>query len=344
MKNKIGILILSIILVSSIFALQSIYVKRSPESENQGNLLVTTADRPEGLNNVEMQTRNEKPTQIADYDIVIGQKLADSLLQKCSIFSGRIQKMEEGENRQSVLVNFHVDEWIAGKKLDNGNDPTFTLRSSTSRKVSPDENELVNVSLEVGRPLIVGYCSEEKLYRLVVSEEKYFGSIRDVIKYAATEDTENNLSKSIDLLKAQSDFVLAGYLTQHIWRTGSIGDVNRNATVLAYLLGPNAYPEKKLGEVRDYLENLLSKDNDLKFATRDKVTKTLVELGAGADQANAEQAILLLIDLSKKEKFDFKPHLNAQNSKKLSQNYRSLVTAKIPPADRKNFEKQLLRN
>ncbi len=349
MKKTSIILALLLVAVSSIFGLHSIYKTLSKEPENEQNILSKNNenDVSSKMNNERLKTEVAKSTAIEDYDYLIGQRLADSLLQQCSIFSGTIQSIESKESEQIKQVDFHIDNWLVGKRINNENDTKIVFSTWVSKKAGRDENLLENVNLEKGGRLLVASCDENNTlntYKLVVSEEKYFPDIREVIKYNNSKVTKDGLLDVPQILKVQNNFVFAGYIIQYLWRLGITVNPNSSAIVLTELLGKDTIPKNAGGLVRGQLDYLLSGENDLLPTTRETITEKLVEMGSSKNKEEAEQAIYVLVSLSQKNKINISPFLRKENLSSLNQNYKTLVKEKVAPQERKKFEEQLIKN
>lgn len=278
------------------------------------------------------------------YEYEIGNALLDSLLDKCSIFTGVV--LNNNTTGDTVSIDFSIEEWLS-EKPESANDYVQIKYTNFSSPKMSVPNIWTYVKIETGKRLLVSDCqqfTDPMRYSLIVSNADYFPSIKEVIEYNSNILSDETLLSHVpELLDKKRTFIFAGYIIQRMWRLGTIGKVDLRAKVLTDLLGNKNIPEIGRGQVRGQIEYLMG-GNSLQPETIDEITFKLVNLASGDHQEEASEAILMLVRLSKKEKFNFKQYLKRTNAAKLIQNYKSLVITKITAEDRKNFEKQLLEN
>lgn len=296
-----------------------------------------------------------KDTSVANnenYDYELGEKLADSILSGCSIFTGSIQEIRpisDNVNKNSKQeiekkIIFFIENWLRGERVFSENIIELDYYLSLNRK-NPQENSVwQNVKVDVGKQLLIAYCPDKnvaKKYGLVTSEEKYFQSIKEVIDYQARYENDKNILLEVpQILNTKDDFIFAGYINTYIWRMGTIGDVDNFALVLASLLGSKTVPSNEWRIVGSNLQYLIV-GNALKAATRDEIANKLVELGSSEGESEVELAIGLLVHLSSKDNFDLNKFLSNQQRLGLKQNYQKLIIKEVSQEERVEFERQL---
>ena len=252
------------------------------------------------------------------YEYTIGVNLAQALSERSLIFAGVIQGVKSSEgDKQLKIVEFLVDDWIVGKRDTTGNSLQLTFNIAVNIKAGPDENSYEGVKLVSGQRLIVGGDLSTNSFRFVLSDEAYFSTIKDVVRYDSLGFADDTSDRILERLSSERNFVLAGYIVQRFYVTGTAGDVNERAKVLAELLDNTNSPKWIWGRILGELSEYLAADNLLMPIVRDRIVQKMVEIATKKDDYAAEQAILLLVHLSNREKINL-AMLGKENSAKLS--------------------------
>lgn len=356
MKNAVVILIFSLVIVSSIFALQAINLKQmtlrdsEDKKSSHGSVFEATTRLPE------FQTTGARAQRIDYYDYILGTNLkfalSDVRSYKCSIILGVIQDIKPGEGNNLVKhVDFLVEDWMTGLRGESGNNLQLIFDTRVSSKADWNEKPFDNVRLERGQRLIISYCPARDYYRLVLSDQAYFQSVREVIAYDTLDFADETSDKIIDRIRSEKNLVFAGYIIERFSSMSTVGDVENRAKVLVELLDDPIVPKKDWGRMLAPLSEYLRRDNLLTSATQNELVRKLGELGGGDDDYQAQQSILFLIRLMRDEKIDFARFLNKEKTAKLNQNYKRLLKLKYSiimsnsmPDERKKFEERLSQN
>jgi hypothetical protein len=275
-------------------------------------------------------------------DYRTGTKLADALLQKCSLLTAVVTSVQMSE--EEVRLALSVDEWLAGKRETESEPLLVSYVRSPNPKISGG-NVWQGTNAEVGKKLFLSSCrplTGEIGFDLVVSNETLFPVIRELIQLETelTADETTILGAARSLGKRQSH-VFGGYLMQRIWRLGTIGNPDARALALTEMLGSKNLPESAWPIVREQIQYLVGGNGVLRPETLDELSRRLIASGAGDDKSAASEAILVLVAVTEKGRIDLGRFWDDKNADKLGRNYRDLVFNRISSEERKRFEKQL---
>jgi hypothetical protein len=275
---------------------------------------------------------NEK----SEYEYKIGERLASSFSENCSLLIGRIQSLQE---QKAILI---IQERLSGNKTDES---TLELNNIVSPKYPRFSYSPWNyVEIRQGYNLFVSDCGNgiSQNYGVIVSNEDLFLQIREVISYQKRFKENQSILLEVPQLLTQNDnIIFIGYITS-LLRSGVPENKNDLATVLSQLIGNNNLPTISLVYGRISLRQILVKENEnaLLPETRNSVIGRVVNI-AGSAGNPAEQSVTLLLELADKGKLNIKPFLNKKNKQNILKNYRNIASNVGTTQGRKEFEKQL---
>lgn len=275
---------------------------------------------------------NEK----SDYEFKIGERLASSFSENCSLFIGRIQNLQE---QKATLI---IQEKLFGNKTDKS---TLDLNDIVLPKYPRFSYSPWNyVEIRQGYNLFVSDCGNgiSQSYGVIVSNEDLFPQIREVISYQKRfKENQSILLEMPQLLTQNDNIIFIGYITS-LLRSGVPENKNDLATVLSQFLENNNLPPISLVYARISLRQLLVKEseNSLLPETRNSVISRIVNIAGSADNS-AEQSVTLLLELADKGKLNIKPFLNKKKRQNILKHYRTIALNVGTIQGRKEFEKQL---
>ena len=290
----------------------------------------------------------------------VGNELGWALAEDCSIFSGtvlKIRPLTKEANRDDSVVEKHtkvdvrIDEWLWNRRPDVGSAIPLdqTIVPENRRLGSEGRTVWDDVDVQVGGRLIVALRRNSdgpRKYVFVVSDVSLFPTIGVVLMWHRQFLTNPSLLVSVPELGGDNIGPLfLGYFASYLWRGGSFGNRDEEATALGKLLTSARPVAISPGLIRIALQHyLMSDSNPLSRAAQQSVTESLVIAASGEDLTLAEQAISLLIQLAHKGKLEMRPYLSADRTRRLSLNFRALVQAGKVDTNHAAFYLQLTGN
>lgn len=349
MGNKGVILIMSMGIVSGVFGIKASNTMQIESGGWDNRSATWTSDGISGSGS-KIKTTKLAQTQTNNYDFIIGMNLSHALSEarnrECSIMCGLIQNIESDEKDESVKhVDFVVEEWLVGAGNESKNDLQLNFHTKASNKAMWNEKPFENTKLETGQRLILSYCPLYH-YRLAVSEETYFPSIKQVIEYDALNIENESSDIILDRIRSENNRIFMGFVIHRLSGLGIHREVDNRAKVLIELVGKPTVPKEIWGRMLGTLGVFFEREHALTPSTREEIVKRLVKMGSGENVDEAEQAIILLASLNKSELIVLKDYLDNDSATRLRENYRSLIRrsniSPIPPEERQTFEEQLI--
>ncbi len=281
----------------------------------------------------------------SDYSYYIGESLAHSLFQGCSIFAGSI------DNTDDPSISLIIKETIFGEPPDeNSILLNYTEPRPLARFRSESYSPWILVDVKKGNELIVSNCKGKngiRKYGLIVSDTSLFPGIRESIshfeKYRETPEILLKTSQYVDKYK---DEVFSGYIILLLTRYGTNVNKNYSALVLSELIENEKMPKPGFAFAIVSLQRFLVREDDLKIDVKKKLIKRLIDAGS-SKKSSATQAIYVLLRVADDNRLDLRPFLNKRQKKLLLENYRANkdFLFRMVSAERKSkFENLLLLN
>lgn len=281
--------------------------------------------------------RDDKIKNKNAYEFVVGEKIHNSLLKKCSIMIGVIGAVRPSE------VELIVEQQLYKEGADSNislsvDDPA---RRSDLYGFSPWKR----VETEVGKRLLFSTCDESSGARspeIVVSDSVLIKSIKEAIEFDLL--VRQNASYVLEIpgkLKNRSDSVLAGYSISLL--RGGGGNSNGEAIVISEILKDGDVIPLGLAYLRIKLRLLLTRngENALAEITRDRVFSNLIA-GTGSEHENADAIFKLFFEVGERTSLNLNRFVNGKNREEFLENYRRFKKKNITTFNGQlAFEKQL---
>lgn len=275
------------------------------------------------------------------YQYGIGERPRASLLEQCSFHFVTITYVK-GDR-----IGFASERSFPAASSDVGAiELIYTKPQRDARFNSESGSALDFVYPEVGGNLFVSKCkgsNDDKSYKPIVSNEKYFCSVEYVIKFdASLRQNPDRLAAIPQILDSQNDLIFAGYAIA-VFRTGkAINSPAMRATVLGQILESSKVPYIGLWYARFFLRLLLVSEAEDALApeTRDSIIERLVAISSRKD-VKANVVFLLLLELAERDKLDISRFLNQENRTGFTANYHIFIRNNPDLTGRAAFERHL---
>lgn len=288
-----------------------------------------------------------------------GSKLGSALAENGAIFSCTVRNVgpltNDGARTQTSdatrtrRVTVNVDEWLWNKPSHAASvlELEQTLTSAQRRLSSEGRSAWDDAEVQVGGKLIVALRRDEDgpaKYCFVVSDVNLFPAISITLTWHRQYLANSSLLVSApELAKDRTNVFFLGYFVSYLWRGGSFGDRDNEATALGRLFVQSGSNANSSGFIRITLQRfVLSDSKPLSQSTQRAVTENLIAAASSDDLKLAQDAITILIRLAEQRKLEMALYLTPERSRKLSVNYRALVRAGAIEGDHKAFDSQLI--
>lgn len=318
---------------TKIILILSIFLVSSPLVLNAKKIEVTN------LKSLHEKVRNN---EVTDYQFRIGEKIGSSFSNRCSSFIGVIDDFHDQKIDVIVQEQLWGDE-VKEKKVQLNYIPP--RQNSRYYGYSPWDY----VEIQKGGKLFISSCGNNvgsQIYKIIVSKEELFPSIREVIAYnTRLEQNSSVLLEIPQLISTKDNFVFAGYVSL-LLRGGSPNNKENAAIVLSQLLGERNVPPVVWAYARIAMRQLLviKGEDALSPETHNLVIDRLVDIGS-SNNKSAEQVIILFLEVAaQNNNLNIKPFLNENKRRGLLRNYQNYITKNNSQNGRKEFEKQLIKN
>lgn len=307
------------------------------------------------------QPRPSGAAKISNDDAVkfkVGNALGWALAVDCSVFSGTVSNVEPQKKDANVessiavkhaKVDVRIDEWLWNRRPEVGTAIPLdqTIVPENRRLSSEGRTVWDDVDVQVGGRLIVALrrnTDGPRKYVFVVSDVNLFPTIEVVLTWHRQFLTNPSLLVSAPKLGNESTFFL-GYFASYLWRGGSFGNRDEEATALGNLLTRTPSVAGSSGIIRITLRRFMMSDSKpLSRAAHHSVSESLVIAASSEDLTVAEPAISLLIQLAEKRKVEMRPYLTSDRTRRLNMNFRALVAAGRVDKSHAAFNAQLTTN
>jgi hypothetical protein len=289
----------------------------------------------------------------------LGQRLGDSLVKGCVVFTGVIQSLgalekepgqtDEVRAMKTRTVNMKLTEWLYGQSDGDFTQLLFTGRPTMSKTSVGPWLAWEGVTLSVGGQLLVvrwaplahrpNWRGVPEDVALVVSDPSLFAGIHEAVaQHRQLERDPGDVAKAPQLLREKHDSLFTGYLLKYLMDGEGVRDVDKAALTLSGLLGHESVPE----EGREAIARWLTSDfYRLQEPTRRAVSQTLIVSASADDASAAYPAVTALVRLCDLELLNLKPLLSHEHQHRIAENYRALRAQNRVEQGHPEFELQL---
>ena len=270
-----------------------------------------------------------------DYEFRIGERIRSSMLENCSIVIGIVRGVRDQG------LELAVEEQLSG---DGGG--TFALNPPDNVSKFSSNPAWENATAKPGSRLLVSRCggsNEEGRFRTVVSDERYFSSVRDVIAFEVLLRQNSNVISDLPrMLAGRGDSIFAGYATQVL--NGSLDDSAEVAVALSRILEDRLVPPVGLAFARIKLRQLMIKEGERAMPPDVRRQVLTLIVSAGSKDEPTEQVFVLLNELAERNKLNIKELVTASNRHSLRANYQAFLKNNREFKPQPSLQRQLFGN
>lgn len=283
-----------------------------------------------------------------DYRYESGRRIADGLIEGCSVLFGTITEIGEPEERTNGKyrkVKLAVHEWLWGKpEKGQSSVQVRAIIKPKQVKGSGPWTAWENVKLAVGQRLLVSVFdgtwqgSVEECV-IAVTDDSVIAHLREVIRlHEQCQQDPAKLSNVASLIPHWNNPEVSGYLVEYLRRKGNEANLNNEVAVLLNLLQHQEYGKRGEPYIIKALIGRLRQSNAF---TLKQAVSNLLEAGSGQDLLVAARAIEVLAALTKQSGFDIAEQLDETQRRGLVRNYQQLVANGRFAQRDQGFERQL---
>ncbi len=286
----------------------------------------------------------------------VGNRLATSVIEGCTIFIGSVRQIErpvrgipsEREGAVQAKLNLRIDEWLWNRQADLGPviEVVQTISSEKRRLGSEGRSAWDGVEVSVGARLLVALNrtqTGDQRYELVISDGSLFPIVQQALAWHTRYVREpNEVLNASQVVIGNTDSIFLSYFVSYLYRGGTFGNHEFEALALGGLLSNVHLSQQSSAFLRLTLARfMLSEFEPLSDSTRRDLMEILTSVGSSDDLQRAADAIIILLRLSDRKQLQMKPYLNSQKQRRLNQNYRELIKEGKVKGGHAEFEQQL---